>query len=609
MADYSEALRRSAAKGPKRKKRTGAPQTLWSSPTSAATRELAAKAAIDEKVEEIQQSPKHKAPSKQAPSKQAPSKQAPSKQAPSNKAPIKQASSNKAPIKQASIDEAPSKRASNAKAPSKHMSIVPTTAHKKIVQQESNREAPSEDKPFNSAPIRNVQRPQGSEASSRTSSATIAAADRRPGASVSKDRALPLYVRTTESGHQHTVDSSDGTNKTEAIETTSALTATTAPTKSAMDDFDLADYSQQIQQSPSYQAPSGQAPNTSTPSDQAPYASAPSDQAPYASAPSDQAPYASTPSDQAPYASTPSDQAPSASTPSSQAPYASTPSSQAPYASTPSVQAPSPSTPSARAPGASTPSIQTLSHQAPFLQATDYEQPTSRDPLPKEPIAWWPNQEPLVKSKQVHSSHLYEAAPEPATLHADLSYEPSTARSTDGSYPIEAPLTKQPSHINSRVMTTEPSPDTIDATPTENQSSQPITESPTKLRLRPVTVGKAKQLPPPPIGIDLSKDDRFLRRYWIDSEPSKLPRSQERFLFFYCFLYRLASETNCSRVLCTNDMASEYFGKKAKATLTNYRQVGERYGLFNTHLLTNFEKKPGEDAGTYFFLKSPWTEE
>ena len=187
---------------------------------------------------------------------------------------------------------------------------------------------------------------------------------------------------------------------------------------------------------------------------------------------------------------------------------------------------------------------------------------------------------------------------------------------------IEIPTTSYPSraitldplesdhrpHIHSEEETLTASSNTADSL-TADQQNKMLDRTLAKPRPRPVTVGKAKQLPPPPDGVDLSKDDRFLRRYWIDSEPAKLPRSQERFLFFYFFLYRRASENNCARVLCTNAMASELFGKKAKATLTNYRQIGEGYGLFKTHLITNFERKPGEEAGTYFFLTSPWVNE
>lgn len=124
-------------------------------------------------------------------------------------------------------------------------------------------------------------------------------------------------------------------------------------------------------------------------------------------------------------------------------------------------------------------------------------------------------------------------------------------------------------------------------------------------RSPPVTVGKPLLLPEPPEDFDFAKDERFLTKYWISPGPGGLPRSQERFFNFYRYLYSEAVKTQCARIYCTETMAVDMLGPKARGTFSSYRKLGVRYGLFNIHIVSNFGNG-GYKPGTYFYLLDPW---
>lgn len=124
-------------------------------------------------------------------------------------------------------------------------------------------------------------------------------------------------------------------------------------------------------------------------------------------------------------------------------------------------------------------------------------------------------------------------------------------------------------------------------------------------RAPPVTVGKSSLLPEVPLRIDLTRDERFLARYWFDPALGGLPRSQERFFHFYRFLYAEAARTGCGRVFCTKKMLVDALGERARATFTKYRKLGEQYGMFTVHVVGNLGRRKNQ-AGTYFFLRDPW---
>lgn len=124
-------------------------------------------------------------------------------------------------------------------------------------------------------------------------------------------------------------------------------------------------------------------------------------------------------------------------------------------------------------------------------------------------------------------------------------------------------------------------------------------------RTPPVTVGKASSLPEVSLSVDLTKDERFLAKYWFDPVLGGLPRSQERFFYFYRFLYAEAARTGCGRVFCTKKMLVDALGDRARATFTKYRKLGEQYGMFTVHVVGNLGRRKNQ-AGTYFFLLDPW---
>jgi hypothetical protein len=145
----------------------------------------------------------------------------------------------------------------------------------------------------------------------------------------------------------------------------------------------------------------------------------------------------------------------------------------------------------------------------------------------------------------------------------------------------------------------------VDIRPPEHPQS--VLASPVaRPRSRPVTVGKASSLPPAPAFADLSKDEWFLAKYWLSPGPGGVPRSQERFFHFYRFLYNEASKTGSARVYCTEEMAVETLGPKARGTFTNYRKLGQRYGMFTVHIVGNLGRREDCLPGTYFFLLFPW---
>jgi hypothetical protein len=145
----------------------------------------------------------------------------------------------------------------------------------------------------------------------------------------------------------------------------------------------------------------------------------------------------------------------------------------------------------------------------------------------------------------------------------------------------------------------------VDIRPPEHPQS--VLASPVaRPRSRPVTVGKASSLPPAPSFADLSKDEWFLAKYWLSPGPGGVPRSQERFFHFYRFLYNEAAKTGSARVYCTEEMAVETLGPKARGTFTNYRKLGQRYGMFTVHIVGNLGRREDCLPGTYFFLLFPW---
>jgi hypothetical protein len=125
------------------------------------------------------------------------------------------------------------------------------------------------------------------------------------------------------------------------------------------------------------------------------------------------------------------------------------------------------------------------------------------------------------------------------------------------------------------------------------------------LRAPPVTVGKSPLLPDVPRMVDLTRDERFLARYWFDPTLGGLPRSQERFFHFYRFLYAEAARTGCARVFFTKKMISDALGDRARATFTKYRKLGEQYGMFTVHVVGNLGRRENQ-PGTYFYLRDPW---
>jgi hypothetical protein len=147
--------------------------------------------------------------------------------------------------------------------------------------------------------------------------------------------------------------------------------------------------------------------------------------------------------------------------------------------------------------------------------------------------------------------------------------------------------------------------DVVDTEPLQHPQAIPSTPAP-RPRSRPVTVGKAPSLPPAPVFADLSKDEWFLAKYWLSPGPGGVPRSQERFFHFYRFLYNEAAKTGSARVYCTEEMAVETLGPKARGTFTNYRKLGQRYGMFTVHIVGNLGRREDCLPGTYFFLLFPW---
>jgi hypothetical protein len=124
-------------------------------------------------------------------------------------------------------------------------------------------------------------------------------------------------------------------------------------------------------------------------------------------------------------------------------------------------------------------------------------------------------------------------------------------------------------------------------------------------RSPPVTVGRPSSLPPPPNDFDFLKDERFLAKYWMSPGPGGVPRSQERFFNFYRYLYSEACRTRCARVYCTETMAIEVLGPKARGTFSNYRKLGVQFGLFSIHVVSNLGNS-GQLPGTYFYLLDAW---